>query len=387
MKMTKASIYLLIAASGAWALSGCRGKAPSAPAAGGERAGQVAAAHKALYQCPMHPSYTSDKPGECPICGMKLIPIEEGKEGTDITSTVPGRVTVMIPPERQQIIGVKTGMVAVRPLATTIRAVGRIAYDPDLYQAEKEYIEALMTRQRIGRSSPEKSLVEASVLRLRQLGLNDELIEDLARTKRPSLNLLLPEETMWVYAQVYEYELEWVKVGQPVSVTTLAYPGEVFQGMLRAVDPVLDPMTRTVRIRAVIANPGKKLKPNFFVNVEIRASRGEGLTVPSDAVIDTGTRKIVFVDRGNGVLEPREVTTGPALDGDIQVLSGLTDGERVVTSANFLIDSESSLKAAVKQMGGMPGMEGMGGKPEKPEKKGTGSTEGMSMPDNPGNEP
>lgn len=334
-------------------LSGCKEK--TVPPSASEHGAHEAVARKILYQCPMHPSYTSDKPGECPICGMKLVPIKGEETRSEITSTVEGRASVVISPERQQIIGMKTDIAMVRPLATTMRAGGRIAYDPELYQAEKEYIESLKTGKRIGRYSSEKGLVDAADVRLRQLGLSDAMIEELSRTRRPSLNLLLPEDTMWVYAQIYEYELDWVKVGQKVSVTAMAFPGEVFEGTLRAIDPVLDPMTRTVRIRAEIGNPEKKLKPNSFVNVEITASQGEGLTVPLDAIIDTGTRKIVFVDLGEGRLEPREVHTGLRLADYIQVMEGLTEGERVVTSANFLIDSESSLKAAVKQMGGHAG--------------------------------
>lgn len=362
MKKTKYLFIAAIVAFSAWAISGCKGNKATTAGIGEGHAGHEmhgAEGKKALYQCPMHPSYTSDKPGECPICGMKLVPIEEEGAGTAMTSTVTGRVPIVISPERQQIIGVKTELAVVRPLTTTIRAVGRIAYDPELYQAEKEYIESAKTRKRIGRLSSEQSLVDASVLRLRQLGLSEAMIDDLAKAGRPSLNLLLPEETMWVYAQVYEYELEWVRApaeggsGQRVSVTALAFPGDVFEGTLKAIDPVLDPMTRTVKIRAEIKNPGKKLKPNAFVNVEITASRGEGLTISRDAIIDSGTRKVVFVDKGNGVLEPREVRTGVRLENYVQVLEGLSEGESVVTSANFLIDSESSLKAAVKQMGEM----------------------------------
>ncbi|MBI2889547.1 MAG: efflux RND transporter periplasmic adaptor subunit [Nitrospirae bacterium] len=335
--------------------SGCRGKEAPAPAATHEHEGHEAGAKAALYQCPMHPSYTSDKPGECPICGMKLVPVGESEPEGETSSNVPGRVTVRISPERQQIIGVKTDVAEVRPLKKTVRAVGNVAYDPELYQAEKEYIESLSSRDKTGGAPGTVGLVESSSIRLRQLGLNDAMIADLARSRKPSLNLLLPEDTMWVYAQVYEYEINWIRVGQSISTTSLAFPGEVFRGILKAIDPVVNPETRTVRIRAEVKNPGRKLKPNTFVNVEIETALGKGLTIPRDAVIDSGDRKIVFVNLGEGKLQPREIRTGIELADHVQVLEGLAKGDKVVTSANFLIDSESSLKAAVKQMGGHTG--------------------------------
>lgn len=337
---------------------GCSEQMASGKKAGHE--GHEENAEQALHYCPMHPSYTSDKPGECPICGMTLVPVGDSEADEDAPSNVPGRVAIRISPERQQIIGVKTDLAKIGPLTKTVRAVGNIAYDPELYQAEKEYIESLNSRDKTGGAPGAVGLVDSSAIRLRQLGLNDAMIADLARSRKPSLNLLLPEDTMWVYAQVYEYEINWINVGQSISTTSLALPGEVFRGTLRAIDPVVNPETRTVRIRAEVKNPGRKLKPNTFVNVEIETALGKGLTIPRDAVIDSGDRKIVFVDLGEGRLQPRKVLTGIELADDVQVLEGLVKGDRVVTSANFLIDSESSLKAAVKQMGGA-GHSGHGG--------------------------
>jgi Cu(I)/Ag(I) efflux system membrane fusion protein len=156
---------------------------------------------------------------------------------------------------------------------------------------------------------------------------------------------------VWLIADIYEYELPAIRLGQAATIQMAYYPGERFTGKATYIYPTLDPQTRTARVRYEFANPQGKLKPEMFTDVEIQVRLGERLAVPEGAVIDTGVRRVVIVDRGAGTFEPREVRLGVKAGEFVEVLEGLTAGERVVTSANFLIDSESRLKDAVGGMG------------------------------------
>ncbi|MDZ7581756.1 MAG: efflux RND transporter periplasmic adaptor subunit [Deltaproteobacteria bacterium] len=156
---------------------------------------------------------------------------------------------------------------------------------------------------------------------------------------------------VWLIADVYEYELTAIRLGQPAVIRMAAYSGETFTGKAIYIYPYLDPQTRTAKVRYEFANPHGKLKPEMFADVEISVNLGEKLAVPEGAVIDTGVRQVVLVDRGSGYFEPREVRLGAKAGEVVEVLDGLLAGDRVVTSANFLIDSESKLKEAVGGMG------------------------------------
>ncbi|MEK6728014.1 MAG: heavy metal-binding domain-containing protein, partial [Candidatus Omnitrophota bacterium] len=237
-----------------------------------------AAKQKDVYYCPMHPSYTSDRPGDCPICNMKLVKkgeaerIEkEAKEPKDICilhncpMAMEGKTCPMlisgdvkdcpfcgahliredeaegegfyVSPEKQQLIGVKTDKVIYRPLAKIIRTVGRVAFDPELYKAQQEYIEAINTLEKINESGQEKvikrseALVEAAKLKLKLQGLDIKQIEELQETKENDQSLLISSsdaDFTWVYATIYEYELEWIKLGQEALITATAYPAKEF---------------------------------------------------------------------------------------------------------------------------------------------------------------
>ncbi len=149
---------------------------------------------------------------------------------------------------------------------------------------------------------------------------------------------------VWIVADIYEYELSSVRVGQPVKITLSYFPGREWASRIDYIYPVFSAETRTAKVRMTLPNPGGVLKPQMFTNVEIRIALGRKLMIPDSAVIDTGKGQVVYVDRGNGFFEPREIQTGLMADGAVEVLRGLKAGEKVALSANFLIDSEAQLK-------------------------------------------
>jgi Cu(I)/Ag(I) efflux system membrane fusion protein len=165
--------------------------------------------------------------------------------------------------------------------------------------------------------------------------------------------------SIWVIGEIYEYELPFIKIGDKANITMAYFPGESFEGTITYLYPSLDPKSRTAKVRFDLPNPEFKLKPEMWANVELKIPLGRKLAVPEDAVMDTGTMQMVFIDLGQGYFEPRHIKVGSRVQGYFEVLSGLKVGERVVTSANFLIDSESRLSGATGGMAGMPGMEGM----------------------------
>ncbi|HBQ38531.1 MAG TPA: hypothetical protein DD714_06025 [Candidatus Omnitrophica bacterium] len=320
-------------------------------------------ARKVLYWTdPMIPGYKSDKPGKSPM-GMDLIPVyEERRVSGEASATAPeGYATILVTPQKRQFIGVTTAPAERRTIRKIIRTVGRIANDPELYQAQQEYLQALraVEQAKTTGASPEiteraQRLVDASHLRLRRMGLSHELIEEIATWEGPDQSLILADSSgrVWLYAPIYEFELPLVKLGQTVTIEVPAIPGMKLDGAIKSIDPVLDPATRSARIRAILTDPQNILKPEMFVNASIAVAAGERLAVPEEAVFDTGTKQVIFVDKGEGLFEPRDVTVGVKAEGYYEVTSGVAEGEIVVTSGNFLIDSESRLKAALQGMSG-----------------------------------
>jgi Cu(I)/Ag(I) efflux system membrane fusion protein len=161
---------------------------------------------------------------------------------------------------------------------------------------------------------------------------------------------------VWLYADIYEYELPFIHLGEQATIQLTYIPGETFKGKAVYIYPSLNPETRTAKVRFEFPNPHGMLKPEMYANVEIKVHLGQKLAVPDGAIIDTGIRQMAIIDKGSGYFEPREVKVGSKTDGYYEVIKGLKAGEKVVTSANFLIDSESNLKEAVGGMAGMPGM-------------------------------
>jgi len=153
-----------------------------------------------------------------------------------------------------------------------------------------------------------------------------------------------------VQVQLYEYEIAAVRVGQQATMTVEALPGRVFEGRVAFIDPHLDMNTRTLRVRLEFDNPELALKPEMFATVELRVPLGRHLVVPQEAVLDAGVEQVVFLAHADGYFEPRRIKTGARVDDKIIVLDGLRPGDTIVTSGNFLIDSESRLKSAMEGM-------------------------------------
>jgi len=256
-------------------------------------------------------------------------------------------------------------------------------YSPDLLTTENEFLDLLKTRDQaraknasIVTESTER-LVESAKQRLRLWNISDDQIAELEKSRKPQETLTLKSpfkgvvqdigvdqgrrvmtgehlvdiadlSAVWVWAQFYENEIALLKKDHPVSITASAYPGETFKGKIALIDPFLNDASRTVRVRVNVENADFKLRPDMYVNVELKLDLGEGLAVPVTAVLPTGLRNIAFVDKGEGKLEPRYIELARKYGDVYEIKSGLTNGERVVTSANFLIDAEAKVQGALK---------------------------------------
>ncbi len=327
--------------------------------------GEVIETRKLLfYRHPMRPEVTSPKPAKDEM-GMDYIPVysdEVEKEGVskDGYELPTGYASVLITPERQQLIGIRTDAVERKEAFKTIRAAGRIAYDPDLYQVQSEYIESFKSFNNAKAGEDKNAmdwaskLMESAKTKLIHMGLNSEMIEALQKEEGPDKGLLysVAEGNAWIYANIYEYEIPLVKVGDEITIEVPSSPNKALKGNIRSIDAVVDPTTRTVRVRAVVKNDSGLLKPDMYVNVSLEAPLGKVILAPAEAIFFAGKTNIVFVAKGNGLFEPRHVVVGQKA-GDFYVVNeGLSEGETVVTNGNFLVDSESKLKAALSRIGG-----------------------------------
>ncbi len=367
---------------------------------------------KTMYRSTMNPSEISDKPGKDSM-GMDMVPfeVEEGGQAQTVSGRVTVRIS---PERQQligvktAILGIQSIRRTARVVGRVAYAEPRVAfvnlkfdgwveslhvdrmgqqvrkgealldiYSPELVAAEEEYLLAVKARNTLGDAG--SSLLRAAREKLEFWDIPDEQLAELERTGKArrtltiyaplagfviEKNVLRGQKVMagenlfkiadlsrvWVLGDVYEYELPFLKTGQDVAMTLAAFPGEEFHGAIAFIYPYLNPETRTNTIRVDVANPGYRLKPEMYANLSIQEDLGRRLAVPVDAIISSGQESFAFVDRGDGYLEPRRVRLGAKGADVYEVLSGLTEGEKVVTSANFLVDSESSLKAALQQM-------------------------------------
>jgi len=351
------------------------------------------------YTCSMHTSVHATHSGKCPICGMDLVPVTkaEAKSGA-----------VRVDPQRLQKIGVRFAEVERAPLVRTVRALGRVTWDetklvdvsmkvrgfvrdlradalgarvargdvlfsvysPELYAAQTEYLQAMRSSNEPLRLASRARLrlwdvADRDVAALEQRGeplealpvrspVNGVLVEKNVvdgAAFEPGMRLfrIAPLDRVWVEAEVYASDLPLVSVGQSATISAPYLPGSALEARVAYVLPSLASETRTARVRLEVGNGDLALRPEMFVDVALRADLGERVLVPASAVIVAGARRVVFVDRGEGRLEPRTVTTGAASEDKIEILDGLEPGERVVASGNFLIAAESRIQSALEQ--------------------------------------
>ena len=266
-------------------------------------------------------------------------------------------------------------------------------YSPDLVSTEQEYLIARKGQQYLAKtpytdvSSDANSLLNATRDRLRLWDISDAQIHDLEVTGKAARVMTLyspidgfvmtrnayeqayvtPEtdlyeianlSTIWVYVDIFEYEAPFVHVGQTAQMQLSYFPGRTYRGKVTYIYPTLDPKTRTIKVRLEFPNPGYELKPDMYADVQLNVDYGTQTLVPTEAVLNSGTRQVVFIAKGDGYFEPRDIKIGDQFDGQTVVLAGLKPGEKIVASGNFLIDSESRLGAAMQQMmASMPGMD------------------------------
>jgi len=393
------------------------------------------------YHCPMHPTYVSDTPGDCPICGMRLVPIANGEKsgwsptprasavvGVPVISNetggiggqVPGHAPIEVSAEGMRLAGVQTAVAEQGHIERTIHAAGIVRaderrirhvhtkvagwieklyadftgeavqkgrpiltiYSQELLASQQEYLRAREAAQRLQGSSVAGArqgaddMLAAARQRLELFDVPPEFIGALDQSGSPqrTVTLLAPASgivtskqivegqqiepgmelfsisdlsRVWIEADVYESEASAIHVGQDARLALPSDPGAPLTGKVKYIYPYLTPDTRTLKVRFDFANPGLKLKLDMFVNVDLTVQTDEGVIVPDSAIMDTGVRQIAFVNPTGGRFEPRLVRVGIRADGKAQVLDGIQPGERVATKANFLLDSESRLRAAI----------------------------------------
>ena len=421
----------------------------------GNPSSRITSEEKQLYTCGMHPQIVEDHPGNCPICGMKLVPIKnngekktgerkilywrapmdpneiydspgKSKMGMDLVPVyeveTSGTGIVSIDPQVQQNMNIKTAIVEVKQLSSIVTTNGVLTtnetseyivttringwveklyvnytgqqvskgsklmdiYSPELVSAQQELLTALSYQNSVNGSSLESikqsgnELVKNAMKKLELLEVPESEINRLINTKEVKTDLTLYAQksgtvlekniiegqkisagmpllkisnlsSLWLLADIYEYELTKVKVGSEASITFNFLPGKNYEGKVSFIYPTLDPKSRTVKIRINLNNRGE-LKPSMFANITIEGEDlGKKPVVPENAIIRSGLKDVVIISLGDGKFKPQEVQLDGYSNGYYQVISGLTEGNTIVTSAQFLIDSESNLKAAINQ--------------------------------------
>ncbi|MFI5305918.1 MAG: efflux RND transporter periplasmic adaptor subunit [Polyangiales bacterium] len=407
-----------------------------------------------LYTCPMHPAIVQDHPGQCPICGMTLVPKKNTGAAAGPTEPVAshtgaapaGLVPITLTPERIQLTGMRTAKATRAPLGSELRATGYVAaresamaqvharfsgfieslpvaatgqrvargqllatiYSQQLLAAQQDLLNAAKWSQGATASAGTApglsgaTLLAGARTRLEQLGVASEEIEEVVRSghvknalgvrspiagyvSRKSAVLgayvepgselfeIADLSSVWVLIDVPEQQIAAVRKGARARFSLPALEGQIYSGPVELVYPTLDSETRTLRLRLVLKNPNLALRPGMYGDavVEVRASAG--LVVPTEAIVDTGATQYVFVALEGGRFEPRKVKLGARVADRVEVLEGVRDGETVVTTANFLLDSESRLAGTIA---GAPEEQEPPLQAESQHTKGTGASTG-----------
>jgi Cu(I)/Ag(I) efflux system membrane fusion protein len=396
------------------------------------------------YVCPMHPNIVQDEPGNCPICGMNLVELQQERPASKKEKKIlywvapmdpnyrrdePGKSpmgmdlipfygedstdesgAVTISPATVQNLGVRTAKAEVGKLWKRVDTVGYVDFDenkishvhlrtdgwidklvvksegarvkkgdllfelysPTLVNAQDEYLQSLRSNN--------KRLIRASYARLRALGIDDQQIRKIKETRkseqlikvraaqdgivsrlnaregmfvkpRMEVMTLADLSSVWIQVEVFERQAEWVQQGKPAEITVPYLPGRTWEGTVEYVYPSLDPKTRTLRARLRFENPDESLKPNMFTNVTIFGGATQDvISIPREALIRTGEGERVIISLGEGRFAPREVVSGIESGDYIEIVKGLKGNEEVVTSSQFLLDSEASIKASLNRM-------------------------------------
>ncbi len=371
-------------------------------------------AEATIWTCSMHPQIQLPEPGQCPICGMDLIPLETSGGGDD------GPRTLTLSPAARAIAEVQTAMAVRRPVAKSLRLLGTLEvaeprvreitawvpgrveklyvnfegasvrrgdrlyelYSPEAYSAQEALIQTMRASARSGTAS---TAVDAARERLRLWGLSDAQISAIEKSGTPMTRITIVAPVsgtithravsegstfkegqhlfsitdlseLWLQIDAYESDLPWLRTGQIVQFKTGAFPGETFEGSIEFIDPVLNTKTRTAKVRVAVKNGDGRLKPGLFARATIRApwtggaGEGDPLVIPATALLVTGKRAVVYVEDEPGRYTGREVVLGTRA-GDMQVIkSGLREGERVVTNGAFKIDSALQIQAKTSMM-------------------------------------
>ncbi|MDP2303421.1 MAG: efflux RND transporter periplasmic adaptor subunit [Ignavibacteria bacterium] len=395
---------------------------------------QTSGGVKDYWTCTMHPQVHKDGPGACPICGMDLIKkvVEDLAEESDME----GMLTLTS--NKQVLANVSTIKIKIERLSKELSAYsyldfveqnrktipakfnGRIEklfvnktgdyvkkgealfeiYSPDIVQAQNDYLIALSSN-----NNHFLELIESSIKKLELLGLTSIQIEDIKHSGQASLTLtyyspvsgtviekkvqegmyvnegtaiyeLAELSTLWNIAEVNESDLSAIKIGSKVKLKLKAYPGEEFAGKVTFIYPVINPQTRTVKVRSEFPGLNSKLKPQMYGETIFYSDAGLGLAIPADAIIFSGNRNVVWVKTSDGMFEAHKVEIGQKFGEKYQVLSGLNEGDEVAASGGFLIDSESQLKTGMST-GHQHGDELT---PSEQQKSSSDSMEGMNMP-------